>query len=63
MHFLGNLYFLPIHCLPRRKQLNIAKILETGLEEITEFVEKKSFFGKMTRCLKRQDVIGKIVYI
>ena len=40
--------------------MNIARILEKGLQEITEFVERKSFFGKIRFSPKRQNAIGKI---
>ena len=35
-------------------------MLEKGLQEITEFVERKSFFGKIRFSPKRQNAIGKI---
>ena len=34
-------------------------MLEKGLQEITEFVERKSFFGKIRFSPKRQNAIGK----
>ena len=43
--------------------MNIARILEKGLQEITEFVERKSYFGKNRFSPKRQDAIGKNIQI
>ena len=62
LHFktLGTLYFLPINWLPRRKQINIAHMLKNGMHEISEFAEKKSFFGNLTINSKKQDLIGEL---
>ena len=38
---------------------NIARMLEKGLQEITEFVERRSYFGKIRFSPKRQNAIGK----
>ena len=57
----GNLNFVPINWLPQRKQMNIAKMLQGGLHEITEFAEKKTWFGKATINLEKQNLIGKFI--
>lgn len=55
----GCLYFLPIHCLPGQRKKNIEKQLEHGLNIISNYSERRSFFGKMTINLKKQNEIGR----
>ena len=55
---LGNLCFIPLHCLPERKQKNITEILKTGLDTILMRAGKKTFFGKLTISVKKQDELG-----
>ena len=59
----GSVYFLPINWLPMRKQTIIAHILRNGLHALTEFTKKKTFFGKITINLKKQDLIGKLNFV
>ena len=54
----GNIYFLPINWLPERKKTIIAHMLRNGLQELTEFAQRKTLFGKITINLKKQDLIG-----
>ena len=60
----GHLYFFPIYCLPSTRKRNIAKFLEDGLSIISNYSERRSFFGKITVNLEKQNEIGKyIVFI
>ena len=40
--------------------MTIAQLLQSGLHEITEFAEKKTWFGKATINLETQNLIGKL---
>ena len=57
--FLGNLYFVPLHCLPERKCRNIADILKRGLDTIILRAGKRTFFGKLTISVKKQNELGR----
>ena len=60
----GHLYFFPIYCLPKTRKRNIAKFLEHGLNIISNYSERRSYFGKITVNLEKQNEIGKyIVYV
>ena len=55
--FLGEIYFLPIHILPRRKKKAIAKLLKDGLDDIVDRAKQKTFWGKISVNLKKQNEI------
>ena len=55
---LGNLCFIPLHCLPERKQKNITETLKSGLDTILMRAGKKTLFGKLTISVKKQDELG-----
>ena len=55
----GHLYFFPIYCLPSTRKRNIAKFLEHGLNIISNYSERRSYFGKITVNLEKQNEIGK----
>ena len=57
----GHLYFFPIYCLPSTRKRNIAKFLEDGLSIISNYSERRSFFGKITVNLEKQNEIGKYI--
>ena len=60
----GHLYFFPIYCLPSTRKRNIAKFLEHGLNIISNYSERRSYFGKITVNLAKQNEIGKyILYV
>ena len=58
LNFLGNLCFVPLHCLPERKCKNISDILKTGLDAIITRAGRKTLFGKLTISVKKQDELG-----
>ena len=58
-YILGNLCFIPLHCLPERKCKNITDILKTGLDTILMRAGKKTIFGKLSISIKKQDELGK----
>lgn len=60
---LGNLCFIPLHCLPERKCKNITDILKTGLDTILMRAGKKTIFGKLTISVKKQDELGTVYTI
>lgn len=53
----GSLYFIPLHTLPDRKKADIAKQLKAGLETIVSRTEKKTIFGRLSVCKKKQNLI------
>ena len=57
----GFLCFIPIECLPARKKSNIRDLLKEGLDTIITRAGKRSFFGKLSISLKRQNEIGKML--
>ena len=57
----GHLYFFPIYCLPSTRKRNLAKFLEDGLSIISNYSERRSFFGKITVNLEKQNEIGKYI--
>ena len=53
----GSLYFIPLHTLPDRKKDTIAKHLKSGLDTIVARTGKKSLFGRLSVCKKKQNQI------